>query len=183
VLTGFGRTGPLFACEHAGVAPDLMCLSKGLTGGFLPMGATLATEAVFDRFRSRDRTRALLHGHSYTANPLACTAALASLHLLDAQSAERRAQIQHEHRAAATRFASHPRVRGARVLGTMLAFEIESDGGYLDPVGGSLHAFALEHGVLLRPLGNTVYLLPPYCSTDGDLARAYAVIDEFLLRA
>jgi adenosylmethionine-8-amino-7-oxononanoate aminotransferase len=182
VLTGFGRTGPLFACDHAGISPDLMCLSKGLTGGFLPMGATLATDAVFDRFRSSDRAHALLHGHSYTANPLACAAALASIKLLDTRCALRRAEIGASQRAAARRFEAHPRVQNARILGTMLAFEIESDGGYLDPVGAALHSFALDRGVLLRPLGNTVYLLPPYCTTSDDLAKAYAVIDEFLER-
>ena len=180
VLTGFGRTGPLFACEHAGVAPDLMCLSKGISGGFMPFGATLATEALFDAFRSDDRKRTLFHGHSYTANPIACAAGLASLALLDDASAARRQAIERAHRAAALRLASIERVRNVRVLGTILALELEApDRGYLSGVGTELRRFALDRGVSLRPLGDTVYVLPPYCSTERDLATAYDAIAEF----
>ena len=180
VLTGFGRTSPLFACEHAGVSPDILCLSKGLTGGFLPLGATMTTAAVFERFRSANRTHTLFHGHSYTANPLACAAATASIGLLDDECAAARRRIGESHEAAAARFAHHARVRNARVLGTVLAFEIDEAGDYLHPAASGLHAFALERGVLLRPLGNTVYVLPPYCASRDDLERAYSVIAEFL---
>jgi adenosylmethionine---8-amino-7-oxononanoate aminotransferase len=180
VLTGFGRTGPLFACEHAGIAPDVMCLSKGITGGFVPFAATLATEALFDAFRSTDRKRTLFHGHSYTANPIACAAALASLALLDERSAERRRAIQCAHEAAVGRLSALPGVRNVRVLGTMIALDLTvGDRGYLSGIGPALRSFALERGVLLRPLGDTVYLLPPYCSTSEDLARAYDAIAEF----
>lgn len=183
VLTGFGRTGPLFACEHAGIAPDLMCLSKGLTGGFVPMGATLATEALFESFRSEDRKRTLFHGHSYTANPIACAAGLASLALLDDRSAERRRAIERSHRAAAGRLAAISSIRNVRVLGTIIAMELSTlDAGYLSGVGLALKRFALERGVLLRPLGDTVYVLPPYCATEADLANAYDVIAEFAER-
>ena len=183
MLTGFGRTGPLFACEHAGVSPDLMCLSKGLTGGFLPLGATLATEAAVRRVPLDDRTRTLFHGHSFTANPIACAAALASLALLDDASAERRASDR------ASRIA-RPRARLATLAGRRRtcacsarcsrSSSTSADGGYLSDVGPALRRFALERGVLLRPLGNTVYVLPPYCATDADLARAYDVIAEFV---
>jgi adenosylmethionine-8-amino-7-oxononanoate aminotransferase len=180
VMTGFGRTGPLFACEHAGIAPDLMCLSKGITGGFLPMGATLATEELFAGFRSQDRKRTLFHGHSYTANPIACAAARASLALLDESSAAKRASIEASHRAAAERLAATRGITNVRVLGTILAADlVVADSGYLSSVGLTLKREALERGVLLRPLGDTVYLLPPYCSTAQDLARAYDVIIEF----
>ena len=180
VLTGFGRTGPTFACEHAGVAPDLMCLSKGITGGFVPFGATLATEPLFDSFRSDDRKRTLFHGHSYTANPIACAAGIASLALLDERSAERRRAIERAHRSAAARFEALPNARNVRVLGTVLAFELEAgERGYLSGVGQALRRFALDRGVSLRPLGDTVYLLPPYCSTERDLAVAYDTIAEF----
>jgi adenosylmethionine---8-amino-7-oxononanoate aminotransferase len=183
VMTGFGRTGPLFACEHAGIAPDLMCLSKGITGGFMPLGATLATDALFDGFRSADRTKTLFHGHSYCANPLACAAGVASLALLNESSAGRRAEIESEHRAAAARFQSIDGVENVRVLGTILALDLRAaDRGYLSGVGPALKAFALERGVLLRPLGDTVYLLPPYCATADDLAPAYDVIAEFAER-
>jgi adenosylmethionine-8-amino-7-oxononanoate aminotransferase len=181
VLTGFGRTGPLFACEHAAISPDLMCLSKGITGGFVPLGATLATNELFESFKSKDRTRTLFHGHSYTANPIACAAGVASLALLDELSVERRREIGWSHRAAATGLQLLDGVRNVRVLGTVMAMDLVSrDDGYLSKVGPALTRFALERGVLLRPLGNTVYILPPYCATDDDLARAYDVIADFV---
>ncbi|HEY4128969.1 MAG TPA: adenosylmethionine--8-amino-7-oxononanoate transaminase [Gemmatimonadaceae bacterium] len=183
VFTGFGRTGPLFACEHAGISPDIMCLSKGITAGFLPFGATLATDELFEAFHSQDRKKTLFHGHSYAANPIACAAAVASLRLLDESSAARRAAIERAHRNAATTLASLPGVTNVRVLGTVIALDlVVSDGGYLSGVGLELRKYALERGVLLRPLGDTVYVLPPYCSTDADLARAYDVIAEFVER-
>jgi adenosylmethionine-8-amino-7-oxononanoate aminotransferase len=180
VLTGFGRTGPLFACQHAGITPDVMCLSKGITGGVLPLGATLVSAEIFGRFVSSDPGHTLFHGHSYTANPLACAAAVASIALLDDACARRRGGIEALHHAAADRFRRIPRASGVRVMGTVLAFEIDGAGGYLDPVGARLRAFALDRGVLLRPLGNTVYVLPPYCATADDLERTYDVIAEFL---
>jgi adenosylmethionine-8-amino-7-oxononanoate aminotransferase len=180
VLTGFGRTGPMFACEHASISPDLTCLSKGLTGGALPLGATLVREELFESFRSDDRTRTLFHGHSFTANPIACAAALASLSLLDDACAAERHRIERAHRCAAERLSTIDGVCNARVLGTVLALEIESGpDGYLNAIGPALNRFGLERGVLLRPLGNTIYVLPPYCSTDEDLAGAYDVIAEF----
>jgi adenosylmethionine-8-amino-7-oxononanoate aminotransferase len=181
VLTGFGRTGPLFACEHAAISPDLMCLSKGITGGFVPLGATLATDELFESFKSKDRTRTLFHGHSYTANPIACAAGVASLALLDEYSVERRREIGWSHRAAAIGLQQLDGLRNIRVLGTVMAIDLVSkDDGYLSTVGPALNRFALERGVLLRPLGNTVYILPPYCSTDDDLARAYDTIADFV---
>jgi adenosylmethionine-8-amino-7-oxononanoate aminotransferase len=180
VLTGFGRTGPLFACEHAGISPDIICLSKGITGGFLPLGATVATEAIFRAFSSSDRERMLFHGHSYTANPIACAAARASLALLDEKSAERRSGIERAHRAGLDRIRSHPQVRNCRVIGTVAAFDIGDGADYLRPIGLELAAFALERDILLRPLGNVVYLLPPYCVTTDELALAYDVIGQFL---
>ena len=183
VLTGFGRTGPVFACEHARVEPDIVCLSKGLTGGFLPLGATAVREEIFAAFFGADRRRTFFHGHSYTANPIACAAALASLRLLDEASTRARHEIQCAHEQELAKLGSHRAVRNSRVLGTMAAFDIEGDGaGYLNPVGIELASFALERGVLLRPLGNVVYLLPPYCSTRDDLARAYDVVRQFLER-
>ena len=181
VLTGFGRTGPLFACEHAGVSPDLMCLSKGLTGGALPLGATLVREEIFESFRSDDRAKTLFHGHSYTANPIACAAALASLSLLDDACTENRRRIERAHWRAARHLAGVRGVENVRVLGTVLALELAAGagGGYLNAVGPALNRFALERGVLLRPLGNTIYVLPPYCSSDDALAEAHDVIAEF----
>jgi len=180
VLTGFGRTGPHFACARAAVVPDIICLSKGLTGGFLPLGATVTREEVFAAFLSSDRRRTFFHGHSYTANPLACAAALASLSLLDDASARAREGVECAHRTGLARLAGQPRVKCCRVLGTMAAFEIDGEQGYLNPIGPELSAYALKEGVLLRPLGNVVYLLPPYCSTADDLEHAYDVIEQFL---
>ena len=180
VLTGFGRTGPLFACAHAGIAPDILCLSKGITGGFLPLGATLATDAVFDAFLSDDRRRTLFHGHSYTANPIACAAALASLALLESPDCDAaRTRIEAAHRRGLDALGG--RIHAPRVLGTVAAFELVAEGeGYLAGIGRALAAHALAHDVLLRPLGDTCYLLPPYCTTDEDLAQAYDVIRAFL---
>jgi adenosylmethionine-8-amino-7-oxononanoate aminotransferase len=180
VLTGFGRTGPMFACNHADIAPDIMCLSKGLTGGFLPMGVTLTTDRMFERFASSNRAHTFFHGHSYTANPLACAAALASIRLLDDACLQRRQRIEAAHRDAARGFSAHRAAQNVRVLGTILALDIEDTGGYLAPVGLDARAFALARGVLLRPLGNTMYVLPPYCVTSGDLQRVYTVIGDFL---
>ncbi len=195
VMTGFGRTGPLFACEGAGVAPDVVCLSKGLTGGFLPMGATAVRAALFDAFLSEDRRRTFFHGHSFTANPIACAAALASLALLREPScAAARARVEAAHRRHVAVLGDHPRVRAPRVLGTVAAFDLAPDptseraggavgggaAGYLAPVGRRLAAYALSEGVLLRPLGDACYVLPPYCTSDAELALAYGVVERFL---
>lgn len=180
VLTGFGRTGPLFACERAGVAPDIICLSKGLTGGFLPLGATAAREEIFAAFLSPDRQQTLFHGHSFTGNPIACAAARANLALLDAACEARRAVIERAHHEQLARLAARYPVRAPRVLGTVAAFELEGSGSYLDPIGPALGAFALREGVLLRPLGNVVYLLPPFCATPDEIASVYDVITHFL---
>ena len=180
VLTGFGRTGPLFACEHAAISPDIICLSKGITGGFLPLGATVATEEIFEGFSSTDRARMLFHGHSYTANPIACAAARASLALLDQDSRSRRLAIEAAHRAGLDRVRGHPVARNLRLLGTVAAFDLGDGTDYLRPVGLELARFALDRNVLLRPLGNVVYLLPPYCTTAEQLAEAYDAIVAFL---
>lgn len=181
VATGFGRTGPLFACDRAGVAPDLLCMSKGVTGGFLPLGVTAATAELFETFRSPDRALTFFHGHSFTGNPLACAAARASLALLlDPACASRRGAIEAAHEAGLARVARHPLVRRPRLLGTIAAFDLEAGEGYLSPVGRELAAFARTRGVLLRPLGNVVYLLPPYCVTPDELGGVYGVIERFL---
>jgi adenosylmethionine-8-amino-7-oxononanoate aminotransferase len=182
VLTGFGRTGPLFASGGAGITPDIICLSKGLTGGFLPLGATVVREAIFEAFLSEDRRHTLFHGHSYTANPIACAAARASLALLDASCAARRDAIAAIHERRIGALASHPRVRRPRVLGTVAAFDLAGADatGYLSDSAAGLAAFALERGVLLRPLGDVIYVLPPYAITDEELGRVYDVIQAFL---
>jgi adenosylmethionine---8-amino-7-oxononanoate aminotransferase len=180
VLTGFGRTGPLFASGGAGIEPDAVCLSKGLTGGFLPMGATVFREEIFEAFRSPDRRRTLFHGHSYTANPIACAAARASLRLLDSACEQRRRDLEAAHRMGLSRLASHPRVERPRVLGTVAAFDLAGEAGYLSAAAGDLGGAAMEAGILLRPLGNVVYLLPPYCTSPEEISGVYGFIERFL---
>jgi adenosylmethionine-8-amino-7-oxononanoate aminotransferase len=180
VMTGFGRTGPMFACERAEVRPDLICLSKGITGGVLPLGATAATEAIFDAFRSTDRRKTFFHGHSYTANPIACAAALASLALFDEASTNDRHRIERAHARHLADLRTVRGVKAVRQLGTVAAVELEAKDGYLSEVGRELAAFSLEQGVLIRPLGNVAYCLPPYGITDDELQLVYDVLQRFL---
>jgi adenosylmethionine-8-amino-7-oxononanoate aminotransferase len=176
IATGFGRTGTMFACEQAGVSPDLLCLSKGLTGGFLPLAAVLATQAVYDGFLDDSRERAFLHSHSYTGNPLACAAALASLEIFEADGVlERNRATAARMAALAAPLAAHPHVAQVRQAGMVVAFELARGGGRDTPFDPGLrvglHAYraALERGVLLRPLGDVLYWMPPYCVDEEQL--------------
>ncbi len=177
VMTGFGRTGALFAHRHAAIQPDLIALSKGLTGGFLPMGVTMASEDLFAGFVDAEQPgRTLFHGHSFTANPLGCAAANASLALLERQ-AERFTGFEARHRPHLEALARHPRLRRPRLLGTVAAVELVVERpGYLNPVGRELQRRVLEQGVFLRPLGQVLYLLPPLCLSDAQLEQCYAAI-------
>jgi adenosylmethionine-8-amino-7-oxononanoate aminotransferase len=176
VMTGFGRTGALFACQKAGIQPDLMALSKGLTGGFLPMGVTMASERIYQGFISDRPTDTFFHGHSFTANPLGCAAALASLDLLQ-QQPERFQQFEGRHRPLLEHLSQHPRVHHPRCMGTVAAFEVDAgEASYLNPIGLQIQRHCLEQGVYLRPLGNVVYLLPPLSISDQQLQRCYAAI-------
>jgi adenosylmethionine-8-amino-7-oxononanoate aminotransferase len=176
VMTGFGRTGHLFASQACGLRPDLIALSKGLTGGFLPMGVTLASDALFQGFHDPDPARAFLHGHSFTANPLGCAAALASLDLLEANP-QRFTTMAERHRPHLERLASHPAVRRPRLCGCIAAFDLAVDSpGYFHPAGAALQRRVRQHGVFLRPLGDVVYLLPPLCLTDAQLERCWRAI-------
>jgi len=180
VLTGFGRTGRMFATELAGIVPDLMCLSKGLTGGFLPMGATLLTGRVFEAFNSADTARAFWHGHSYTGNPLACAAALASLEIFRIEPVfERIAAIAGVHAERLPRLAQFENVGDIRSIGTVAAVELRADdSGYLSSLRPKLYEFFLSRNILLRPLGNVIYVLPPYCTPVDELHRVYDAIEE-----
>ena len=180
VLTGFGRTGALFASGLVGLKPDLMALSKGLTGGFLPMGVTLASEALFQGFHSTNPQHTFFHGHSFTANPLGCAAALASLDLLQ-HNPERYQQFEARHHAGLEPLSHHPLVSRVRCLGTMAAFEVEAGATtYLNPVGRQIQRLCLEQGVFLRPLGNVVYLLPPLGISEEQLQRVYGALHSAL---
>lgn len=182
VLTGFGRTGRMFACERAAVVPDLMCVAKGLTGGFLPLAATFATERIHEAFTGDDRTRSFFHGHSYTANPITCAAANASLQIFQNEPVfERIAAIEKVHTARLPAFAEHPCVADTRHIGSVAAIEFKvADSGYLSSLRPRLYAFYLERGVLLRPLGNVVYILPPYVITPEQVNHVYDVIQDSL---
>jgi len=180
VLTGFGRTGKMFACDLAGVAPDLMCLSKGITGGFLAMGVTLCTDRVEAAFRSEDRLHTFYHGHSYTGNALACAAANASLQIFDDEPVfERIATIARINAERLALLRELRQVGETRQIGTIGAVELRAgDAGYLSAMRPKLYQFFLERGVLLRPLGNVVYVLPPYVISPEQLHRVYDVIEE-----
>jgi adenosylmethionine---8-amino-7-oxononanoate aminotransferase len=180
VLTGFGRTGKMFACDLAGITPDLACLSKGITGGFLAMGVTLCTEEVAAAFHSENRAHTFYHGHSYTGNALACAAANANLQIFDDEPVFDRintiARITSERLA---HFRAMHQVGDTRQIGTIGAVELRADDpGYLSAMRPKLYNFFLERGVLLRPLGNVVYVLPPYVISPEELNRAYDVIQE-----
>ncbi|MCC6600723.1 MAG: adenosylmethionine--8-amino-7-oxononanoate transaminase [Crocinitomicaceae bacterium] len=179
VMTGFGRTGKTFAIQYLRQQPDIICLSKGITGGFMPLGVTVSTEKIFDAFYDDDKTKALFHGHSYTANPLACAAAIANLHLLNGtECAEQIARIQKRHQIFAAEMQGMDGINDVRQTGTILALEMNNPGGYsyFSSVRDHLYRFALERGVLLRPLGNVLYTMPPYCITDTELDRVYDVM-------
>jgi adenosylmethionine-8-amino-7-oxononanoate aminotransferase len=180
VMTGWGRTGTLFACEQAGISPDIMCLSKGLTGGAVPLAVTLASEVVWNSHFSHDRTHTFYHSSSYTANPVACAAAAANLAIWREEPVLERvgelAGRQAQHLAALGR---HPAVSGARRCGTIAVLELgNAEGEYLSDLGPRLLARFREAGVLLRPLGNTVYVMPPYCISEDDLAGVWAAIGD-----
>ena len=179
VMTGWGRTGTMLACEQAGIEPDILCLSKGLTGGAIPLAVTMASEPVFEAHLSDDRARMFFHSSSYTANPVACAAANANIAIWqDEPVAERIATLAQRQSAQLTRLTSHPLVRNARQAGTITAVDVGEADGYLSDLAPRLLAAFRARNVLLRPLGNTVYVMPPYCIEEAQLDRVYATIVE-----
>ena len=180
VMTGFGRTGTRFACEQAGISPDIFCLAKGLTGGSLPLAATLCRQEIFDAHYSTDRSRTFFHSSSFTANPIACAAARANLAIWrDEPVLERVAALADRQEERLARFRDDGRFENVRRLGTITAMELKvSDPGYLANVAPQLMRFFQDRGVLLRPLGNTIYVLPPYCVTAAELDLVYDAILE-----
>lgn len=181
VMTAWGRTGTLLACEQAGVVPDLLCLSKGLTGGSVPLAVTMATEAIYDAHYSADRARMFFHSSSYTANPVACAAANANLAIWrDEPVGARIADLTKRQKVRLERLEGHSAVANVRQAGTIAAFDIGAKQGYLSRLGPYLGAFSREKDVLLRPLGDVLYVMPPYCIDDDDLNHVYDVIEEAL---
>lgn len=183
VMTGFGRTGKMFASDYLSEPPDVCCLSKGLTGGTMALGVTSCTDAIMDAYRSDDILKTFFHGHSFTANPIACAAAIASLELLKSAGTKRNIEkIVKQQREFVEKIKTHPSVRAARHLGTIAALEIESfkDTSYFNEARHKLYPYFLKRDILLRPLGNVVYVLPPYVIKEHELKSVYEVIIELL---
>ncbi len=182
VFTGFGRTGRMFACEHASVSPDLMCLSKGLTGGYLPLAATAATNRIYEAFLSNDRSKAFFHGHSYTANPLGCAVALASLELFQSENTlDRVKALEAQFRGRLGRLRGMKIVGDVRGIGAVAVIELVTEsGGYFDSIGPRLYKAFLDRGLLLRPLGRLLYFMPPYSITPQEVDWAFDQITEVL---
>jgi adenosylmethionine-8-amino-7-oxononanoate aminotransferase len=183
VMTAWGRTGEMFAFQHSSVRPDLVCLSKGLTGGVLPLGLTVATESIFEGFLFDEKAKAFLHGHSFTGNALACAAAVASIGLFEQEvTINNIKRITRSHSGFKERISDLEGVRNVRQIGTIIAFDLDSPEGtgYFATVREGVYKFMLEKGVLLRPLGNCIYLNPPYCITDQELEQVYEGIISFV---
>lgn len=184
VMTGFGRTGTLFACDQLkSAAPDIVCLSKGLTGGTLPLGITACTQDIYDAFLGEDGMTTLYHGHSFTANPIACTAALASLDLSLAEACVANIRrIVTSHAGFLAKIKQHDKLLDARQCGTIIALELNTGNAtsYLNQQRNFIYRFFLERKILLRPLGNIIYILPPYCITDEELSFIYQQIQALL---
>ena len=175
VMTGFGRIGTIFACNQLKEEVDFMCLSKSLTGGTLPLSITTCSDEIYSSFLGDTLGKAFLHGHSFTANPIGCTAAIASLELLEKEECQKSiANISEKHKAFASTIQNHPMLRNIRQTGTILAMDIHtSELGYSSNVKDMLYNHFIENGVILRPLGNVIYIIPPYCIKDSELKKVY----------
>ncbi|GHB16716.1 adenosylmethionine--8-amino-7-oxononanoate aminotransferase BioA [Pseudovibrio japonicus] len=180
VMTGWGRTGKMFACEHAQITPDIACYSKGLTGGSLPLAVTMCSAAIYDEHYSTDRSKTFFHSSSYTANPIACAAAVANLEIWENEPVYQRiAKLMEMQTVGLARFKHDDRFTNIRQTGTIAAMDINvKDHGYLSDIGPRLYAFFQKKNLLLRPLGNTLYSMPPYCVTQEDINRIYDAIAE-----
>lgn len=183
VMTGFGKTGKTFASDYLIEKPDMMCLSKALTGGTIPMAITTFTQEIFDGFYDDNTNKALFHGHTFTANPTGCAAALASISLLQtSEIQESIARINESHLVFQNKIKNHPKVKTTRVLGVIFALEIktETQESYYGTMRNKLYNFFIENGIILRPVGNIIYILPPYIITDEQLKKVYFTIEKAL---
>ena len=183
IMTGFGKTGKTFASDYLTEQPDMMCLSKALTGGTIPMAVTSFTQEIFDGFLSNDVSKALFHGHTFTGNPTGCAAALAAIELLfSAEMQENISRIEQQHLQFVHRLEKFPNVQNSRTLGIILAFEIrrETAVSYYGDFRNKLYAFFIENGIILRPVGNTIYVLPPYINSNDQLEIIYKTIEKAL---
>ena len=182
VMTGFGRTGKLFASLYMQIKPDIICLSKGLTGGTMPLGVTACVQKIYDAFVTDDKLKTFFHGHSFTANPLACTAALASLELLQKETCLQKIEwLTQQNKLFAEELKHKAGIKNIRTLGTIIAFEIDKGKDeYLNTISNDITSACLQQGIYLRPLGNTVYIMPPYCITQNEYERVCEVIKSLV---
>jgi adenosylmethionine-8-amino-7-oxononanoate aminotransferase len=183
VMTGFGRTGKFFATDYLSNKPDIICLSKGITGGVMPLGVTACAQFIYDAYISDNKHKTFFHGHSYTANPTACAAALASMDLMEKEETWNNIQeIAIAHISFKEKIKTHPNIISIRNLGTIIALEIKTpeESGYLNNLAEKISAYFIQKGILLRPLGNVLYILPPYCISQTDLIYIYTCIETFL---
>lgn len=183
VFTGFGRTGKLFASHYCSTQPDIVTVSKGITGGFMPLGVTSCSNEIASAFATSDPAKTFFHGHSYTANPLACAAANASFELLMDEACQQRiARIALLHQEFVQHHITHQSIVRVKSLGTILSIELKTEEGtaYLNSLRKRIYPYFLEQNILLRPLGNIIYVLPPYCITDEQLQKVYTAIRGFL---
>jgi adenosylmethionine-8-amino-7-oxononanoate aminotransferase len=182
IMTGFGRTGKWFAMDYLKHKPDIACFSKGLTGGMMAMGITTCSNQLFDTFLSDDRKKMLFHSHSFTANPMACAVSLASLDLMEKpETWENIARIESSHKAWMQKIQAHNIIKNVRVQGTILALELEDgqENGYMHSVRDDAYQYFIKKGILMRPLGNTIYVLAPYCISNDELSIIYSEIENF----
>ncbi len=185
VMTGFGRTGTFFACDQLTAAPDILCMSKGITGGFFPLGATACKQYIFDAFISKDKMKTFFHGHSYTGNPVTCAAALASLDLMEATETKRNIkEICDSHEVFAQSLKGKNTIENIRQTGTILAFDIKTNEntGYLNSRAEPLGEFFIKRNIILRPLGNVLYIIAPYCITKTELDLVYAAVSALITK-
>ena len=183
VMTGFGRTGKFMATDHCQNKPDIICLSKGITGGFLPFAATTCRQQIYEAFLANDKAKMFFHGHSYTANPLGCAAGVASLELFEKEETlEKITAIGNSHTAFIREVAGRPFIKDIRSQGTILAIELKTadEGGYLSDIRDRAYRFFMDKKIILRPLGNIIYVLPPYCTSPSDMRKVYDAILAFL---
>jgi adenosylmethionine-8-amino-7-oxononanoate aminotransferase len=183
VMTGFYRTGKFFAIDYLSHKPDIICLSKGITGGVMPLGTTVCAQFIYDAYVSADKHKTFFHGHSYTANPTACAAALASMNLIEKEETLKNIrQIASSHAVFKAKIKSNKNIISIRNLGTIIAIEIKTsqESGYLNNLSEKISSYFIRRGILLRPLGNVLYILPPYCISQTDLNYMYTCIETFL---
>jgi adenosylmethionine-8-amino-7-oxononanoate aminotransferase len=185
VMTGFGRTGKFLATDYCKNKPNIICLSKGITGGFLPFAATTCTQEIYDVFLADEKAKMFFHGHSYTGNPLGCAAAVASLELFEMENTfEKIEQITKLHTNFAKTLNGNSKVKAVRHQGTILAIELKTgeETGYLNNIRDNAYRFFIERKIILRPLGNVIYILPPYCMAEDDLKQVYSAVEDFLIQ-